>query len=80
MHNCRRFSLIALLALFTLSSCEREDVVALADGGQVPFDHWQGRWLIINYWAEWCAPCRKEIPELNLLHSERSSTGAVVTR
>ncbi len=22
-------------------------------------------WMIINYWATWCAPCRKEIPELN---------------
>ena len=24
-----------------------------------------GRWLVINYWAIWCAPCRDEIPELN---------------
>jgi thiol-disulfide isomerase/thioredoxin len=78
MRNFKRFSLIALLALLSFSGCERGDVVALADGGQVPFDHWEGRWLIINYWAEWCAPCRKEIPELNLLHSERSRTGAVV--
>lgn len=78
MRNFKRYPLIALLALLTLGSCERGDVVALADGGQVPFEHWEGRWLIINYWAEWCAPCRKEIPELNLLHAERSSTGAVV--
>jgi len=27
----------------------------------------QGQWLVINYWAIWCAPCRKEIPELNQL-------------
>ena len=26
-----------------------------------------GRWLVINYWAEWCTPCIKEIPELNQL-------------
>ncbi len=25
-------------------------------------------WLVINYWAIWCDPCRKEIPELNHLH------------
>ncbi|MBB3047399.1 thiol-disulfide isomerase/thioredoxin [Litorivivens lipolytica] len=23
------------------------------------------RWIVINYWAKWCAPCRDEIPELN---------------
>ncbi len=74
----RTYPLLALLTLLILSSCEREDVVELADGGKVPFEHWDGRWLIINYWAEWCAPCRKEIPELNLMHSERASTGAVV--
>ncbi|MBA1247084.1 TlpA family protein disulfide reductase [Pseudomonas luteola] len=26
-----------------------------------------GRWLVINYWAEWCGPCHKEIPQLNAL-------------
>ena len=50
----------------------------LADGRHVPFSHWNDRWLVINYWAEWCAPCRKEIPELNKLHGERASSGAVV--
>lgn len=24
-------------------------------------------WKVINYWAEWCTPCRQEIPELNRL-------------
>ena len=25
------------------------------------------KWKVVNFWAEWCAPCRKEIPELNQL-------------
>lgn len=31
----------------------------------------RGRWVVVNYWATWCAPCRKEMPELDALHRER---------
>jgi thiol-disulfide isomerase/thioredoxin len=39
------------------------EAVALAD--------YRGEWVVVNYWATWCAPCRKEIPDLSELHSER---------
>ncbi|MGE0622820.1 MAG: TlpA disulfide reductase family protein [Pseudomonadales bacterium] len=67
-----------LLAALTLGGCGADDRVQLADGNRVRFEDWQGQWLIVNYWAEWCAPCRKEIPELNLLHSEGAERRAVV--
>ncbi len=28
----------------------------------------KGSWRLINYWAIWCAPCREEIPQLNLVN------------
>jgi thiol-disulfide isomerase/thioredoxin len=28
-----------------------------------------GGWTFVNYWAQWCKPCIKEIPELNALHA-----------
>jgi thiol-disulfide isomerase/thioredoxin len=31
---------------------------------------WAGRSLVINFWATWCAPCRREIPLLAALHAE----------
>jgi len=31
-----------------------------------------GKIIVINYWATWCAPCRKEIPELNELDHQLS--------
>lgn len=34
--------------------------------------------MLINYWAEWCAPCRDEIPELNKLHERRNEHGVEV--
>jgi thiol-disulfide isomerase/thioredoxin len=34
---------------------------------------WKGQPLMVNFWATWCAPCRKEIPLLNDLRKQRSA-------
>ena len=31
---------------------------------------WAGKSLVLNFWATWCAPCRREIPLLEALHGE----------
>jgi thiol-disulfide isomerase/thioredoxin len=31
---------------------------------------WEGKSLVLNFWATWCAPCRREIPLLKALHAE----------
>ena len=41
----------------------------LADGTITSPSQWQGDWVLINYWADWCGPCREEVPELNHLNS-----------
>ena len=55
----------ALLFIATLIGCEAHESYPLRSGKVVDFDDLQGRWVLINYWAVWCAPCRKEIPDLN---------------
>lgn len=37
-----------------------------------------GKTLVINYWAIWCAPCRKEIPELNELARDHAESVIVL--
>jgi thiol-disulfide isomerase/thioredoxin len=34
-------------------------------GEIIDFNHLNRPWVIVNYWANWCEPCKKEIPELN---------------
>jgi thiol-disulfide isomerase/thioredoxin len=36
---------------------------------------WDGRALLINFWATWCAPCRREIPLLNELRADYADRG-----
>lgn len=40
------------------------------DGKLQPMDQWKGRPLVVNFWATWCAPCVKEMPELQMLHEK----------
>ncbi len=38
-------------------------------GNEVSVSDFRGQWVVLNYWATWCAPCRKEIPDLSALHA-----------
>ncbi|MGI9232243.1 MAG: TlpA family protein disulfide reductase [Woeseiaceae bacterium] len=44
--------------------------------GQVrSFSEWQGKNRLINFWATWCAPCRREIPLLKAFQDQNSWNG-----
>ncbi|WP_157669681.1 TlpA disulfide reductase family protein [Chitinibacter sp. GC72] len=38
------------------------------------FAQWQGKMLIVNYWATWCGPCRQEMPEMIALQKKYGKT------
>ena len=40
--------------------------------------HWQGKSLVINFWATWCAPCRREIPLLQQIARDHRAEGVEV--
>ncbi len=43
--------------------------LAFHDAGGTPLtlDHWRGKTVLLNLWATWCVPCRKEMPALDAL-------------
>jgi thiol-disulfide isomerase/thioredoxin len=44
-------------------------------GNQHNISEWQGKILVINFWATWCPPCRKEIPEFMALQEQYGKKG-----
>lgn len=49
--------------------------LAFQDGTGKPLklSDWKGRVVLVNLWATWCAPCRKEMPDLSKLEKELGS-------
>ena len=50
---------------------------ALADlgGAQRAVKEWDGKVLVVNFWATWCPPCKREIPSFNALQQEFGAAG-----
>jgi len=48
------------------------------DGTPHRLTDWKGHALLVNFWATWCEPCRREIPLLRSLRRERSADGLEV--
>jgi thiol-disulfide isomerase/thioredoxin len=47
-------------------------------GQMQAMNQWQGKPLIINFWASWCVPCVQEMPELAALQKELNPKGVVL--
>ncbi len=62
-----RFGIISLLAVLLLACGKAPPPATLqtVDSNTLKEADWKGKWVYINYWAEWCKPCAEEIPVLN---------------
>ncbi len=60
---------LAALVLAVVTACSSEPAS--------PLSQYRGKWLAINYWALWCKPCVKEIPELNALNESHKDIQVV---
>lgn len=90
----RKMMLFNLLALFlflmsTVQAGNLMDPIAGApkasgfnlegiNGKSKSLDDYKGKFVLLNFWATWCAPCRKEMPAMSNLHNKLNGRGLEV--
>lgn len=62
-----------VLAATLLAGCGGPQLPT-AGGDSIDWESLRGQWVMVNYWAEWCKPCREEIPELSALDGNNGIT------
>ena len=68
-----KFKLPLTLFCLFLVSCEKGDV-EIFDSRPIFSSSLSGKWVLVNYWADWCPPCIIEFPYFNKINEEPNVT------
>jgi thiol-disulfide isomerase/thioredoxin len=69
-----RARLLPALCCLVLAACGSDQAGQASGVGKLDAE---GRWIVVNYWATWCHPCRTEIPEINQFAANNASSVSV---
>lgn len=71
------FLVLAAVPAFAETAKQPKLVVDTLDGKSFDLAAHRGKWVVINYWATWCAPCIAEMPELSAFIKARADVEGI---
>lgn len=69
---------VTVFALALLAYTQRDRFTPVGVGSKAPMFAQKDRVVLVNFWATWCIPCRKEMPSLERLNQRLGSKGLVI--
>lgn len=82
--------ILAIVAIMIVTREESNDTEAAAvaqaedftlpnfDGDQVSLADFRGQYVLVNFWASWCPPCKREMPDLHAYYEDYKDEGFTV--
>ena len=69
--DLRAYATGGMVKLIVLEAPVALPEAVLLDAGEAahPLSDYRGKWVVLNFWATWCAPCLKEMPSLDALQA-----------
>ena len=68
---------LTLIVSFAVFAGDKASDFTLTDlnGNEVSLSDYEGKVVLLNFWATWCSPCRAEIPDIDKLYKNYESKG-----
>ena len=81
LHKRRLLTLVALVFIASCPPLEAKNVRKLTlrdlEGNKAKLSDYQGKVVVLNFWATWCGPCQEEIPRLGQMSDQYAGKNVV---